>query len=105
MEWGRGGGARKTNVGGFEVKNFNYIYGLLKGNHSMERKIIEYGIIFLHKYKREQSKVISRLLFTFYLQVSRIFGQIEYLHFPNRFSYFFHSYEIMSLGNIHPIPF
>ena len=71
----------------------------------MERKIIENGIIFFHKYKREQSKVISRLLFTFYLQISRTFGQIEYLRFPNRFSDFFHSYEITSLGNIHPIPF
>ena len=31
----------------------------------MESKIIEYGIIVLHKYKVEQTEVISRLLFTF----------------------------------------
>ena len=31
----------------------------------MECKIIEYGIILLHKYKVEQTEVISRLLFTF----------------------------------------
>ena len=33
----------------------------------MESKIIEYGIIFLHKFKLEQTEVISRLLFTFLL--------------------------------------
>ena len=31
----------------------------------MESKIIEYGIILLHKYKVEQTEVISRFLFTF----------------------------------------
>ena len=33
----------------------------------MERKTIEYGIILLHKYKIEQTEVISRLLSTFLL--------------------------------------
>ena len=33
----------------------------------MERKIIEYEIILLHEYKVEQTEVISRLLFTFFL--------------------------------------
>ena len=33
----------------------------------MEGKIIEYGIILLHKYKVEQTEVMSRLLFTFLL--------------------------------------
>ena len=33
----------------------------------MESKIIEYGIILLHKYKVGQTEVISRLLFTFLL--------------------------------------
>ena len=33
----------------------------------MESKIIEYRIILLHKYKVEQTEVISRLLFTFLL--------------------------------------
>ena len=33
----------------------------------MESKIIEYGIFLLHKYKVEQTDVISRLLFTFFL--------------------------------------
>ena len=50
---------------GFEVKNFSYTCSLFKGNHSMENKIIEYGIIF--KYKVEQTEVISRLLLTFFL--------------------------------------
>ena len=33
----------------------------------MEGKIIEYGIILLHKYKVEQTEGISTLLFTFLL--------------------------------------
>ena len=33
----------------------------------MESKIIEYRIILLHKYKVEQTEVISTLLFTFLL--------------------------------------
>ena len=49
------------------MKNFSYTYSLSKGNHSMESKIIKYGIILLHKYKVEQKEVISRLLFTFFL--------------------------------------
>ena len=36
----------------------------------------EYRIILLHKYKVEQAEVISRLLLTFYSQITRIFGQI-----------------------------
>ena len=48
----------------------------------MESKIIEYGIILLHKYKIEQTEVISRLLqySLFYSQITRTFGQIEHLH-------------------------
>ena len=52
---------------------------------------MEYGVILSHKCKAEQTEVISRLLFIFYLQITRTFGQIEHLHFPNTFSYFFHS--------------
>ena len=48
------------------MKNFSYSYSLFKGNHSMESKIIEYGIILLHKYKIEQAEVISILLFIFF---------------------------------------
>ena len=33
--------------------------------HSMENKITEYGIFLSHKYKVEQTEVISRLFFTF----------------------------------------
>ena len=33
----------------------------------MESKIIEYGIILLHKFKAEQTELISRVLFTFLL--------------------------------------
>ena len=51
----------------------------------MEIKIIEYEMILLHKCKVRQTEVISRLLFTFLL--TRNFGQIEHLHFPNKFSY------------------
>ena len=52
---------------GFEVKNFSYTYSLFKGNYCMESKITEYRIILLHKYKVEQTAVISRLLFTLFL--------------------------------------
>ena len=34
----------------------------------MESKIIEYEIFLLHKYKVEQTEVISRLLVTFFLK-------------------------------------
>ena len=54
-------------MGSFEVKSYSYTYSLFKGNHSMESKIIEYGIILLRKYKVEQTEVISRLLFSFLL--------------------------------------
>ena len=33
----------------------------------MESKIIEFGILLLHKYKVEQTELIFRLLFTFLL--------------------------------------
>ena len=52
----------------------------------MESKIIGYEIVLLYKYKVEQTEVISRLLFIFYSQITRTFGQIQQLHFPNRFS-------------------
>ena len=55
----------KTETEVFEVKNFSYTCSLFRGNDSMESKIIEYGIILLHKCKVEQTEVISRLLFTF----------------------------------------
>ena len=71
----------------------------------MECKIIEFGKIILYKYKVEETELIFRLLSTFYSQITRMFGQIEHLHYPNTFSYFFHSYNITSLGNIHPITF
>ena len=81
----------------------------------MESKIMEYGIILLHKYKVEQTEVISRFLFTFlltnykndssdttffhfpntflwravtplrYSQITRTFSQVELFHFPNTF--------------------
>ena len=49
----------KSLDGGFEVKNF--IYDFFKGNHSIESKIIKYGIISLRKFQVEQAEVISRL--------------------------------------------
>ena len=55
----------KNLVRSFEMKSFSYTCGLFKGNNSMESKIIECGM--LHKYKLEQTEVISRLLFTFLL--------------------------------------
>ena len=88
---------------GFEVKNLSYTYSLFKGNHSMESKIIEYGITLLHKSKVEQTEVISRLTFTFLLtNYNNLWSD---LHFPNTFSFFFVSYDITSLENIHPIAF
>ena len=57
----------KTQTKGFEVKNLSSTYSLFKENLSIESKAIEYGIILLHKYKVEQTEVISRLLFTFSL--------------------------------------
>ena len=72
---------------------------------STESKKIEYEIILVHKYKVQQTEVISNLYSLFYSQITRTFGQIEHLHFPNTFSYFLHSYDITSLGNIYPITF
>ena len=71
----------------------------------MESKIIEYGIMLLHKPKVEQTEVISRLIFTFCSHITITFGKIEYLHSPNTFSFFFNNYDITSLENIHPIAF
>ena len=68
----------------------------------MKSKIIECRIILLHKYKLVHTEVISRLLSSLFYH-KRTFGQIEHVHFLNAFSYFFHSYDITSLGNIHPI--
>ena len=71
----------------------------------MENKVIKHGIILLHKYKVEQTEVSLDYYPLFYSQITRAFGQIEHLHFPNTFSYLFHSYDITNLGNIHPITF
>ena len=46
-------------MGNFEVKNFSYTYSLFKGNHSMDGKMIEYGIILLQKYRVDQIEAIS----------------------------------------------
>ena len=84
------------------MKNFSYIYSFLKGKHCMERKIIEYAIKQLHKYKVEQTDYdcYSLLLITSYKKIWS-----EHLHFPNRFLYFFDSYDITSLENIYSIKF
>ena len=87
------------------MKEISYTYSLFKGNHYMESRIIEYETILLDKCKVEQTELISRLIFTFFLQIRRTFHQIEHLHFPGKFSYFFHGYDMMSLGNIYPITF
>ena len=60
----------------------------------MESKIIEFGIILLHKYREQQTEVILTFLLTNYKNVwsDRTFT------FPNTFSYFFQSYDITSLG-------
>ena len=58
--------------------------------------MIEYGIILLYKYKVKQTEVISRLFITFLLTNYK-----NVLHFPNTFSYFFHSYDTQ----VHPITF
>ena len=55
------------------MKNLDYTYNLFKRNHSMGSKIIEHGIILLHKYKLEQTEVISRFLFTLFLTNYKIF--------------------------------
>ena len=68
----------------------------------MESKIIEYGIVLLYKYNVEQTEFLDRYSL-FSSQIRRTFDQIEHLHFPNTFSYFFHAHGITSLGNIHAI--
>ena len=35
------------------MKNFSYAYSLFKGNHSIERKLVEYETILLRKCKVE----------------------------------------------------
>ena len=71
----------------------------------MKSKVTEYGIILLHKPKVEQTEVSLDYYSLFYSQITRTFGEIEDLHFPNAFSYFFYSYDITSLGNIHSVTF
>ena len=61
------GWQKRVGGRGDEVKKFSYTYILFKANNFMESKIIEYGIILLHKYKVEQTELISRFLFTFLL--------------------------------------
>ena len=49
----------------FKKKSFNYTYSLFKQRkYCMESKIIEYGIILLHKHKSEETEVKYRLFFT-----------------------------------------
>ena len=72
----------------------------------MERKLVEYGIILLHKYKVESRQKQSLDGYSlFYSQIAGTFDWIEHLHFHNLFSYFFHSYNVMCLGNICRITF
>ena len=61
----------------------------------MESKIIEYSIILLNKCSTAD-KGNLQIIIHFYSQ---------HLHYPNTLSYFFISYDITSLGNIHPITF
>ena len=56
----------------------------------MESKINEYGTILIHKFKVEQTEVISRLLFTFIIT-----------NYNNVWS----GYDITSSGNLHPMTF
>ena len=42
------------------MKNLIYTYSLFKGKHSMESKIIEYGIILLYIYNVEQTGFLDR---------------------------------------------
>ena len=82
------------------------ISGNPEGNPSMESKIIKFRIILLYKIQGRADR--SNLLdyhSLFYLQTTRTFGQVEHLHFPNTFLYFFHSYDVTSLGNINPITY
>ena len=57
-------------------------------------------MILFNKYNRERTEIIYTILFTFVTHKWQ-----EHLHFPNIFSYFFHSYDITCLENIHPITF
>ena len=77
------------------MENFSYTYSLFKGSYSMESKIIEFSIILLNKCSRAD-KGNLQIIIHFYSQ---------HLHYPNTLSYFFISYDITSLGNIHPITF
>ena len=57
------GGKNEKVDGGFWSENFSCTtYSLFKVSHSIKSKIIECGIILLHKYKLEHTEVISRLL-------------------------------------------
>ena len=51
----------------------------------MESKITEYGIILLHKHKIEQTEVISRLLFTFFLTNYKKVCSDRIVTFPDTF--------------------
>ena len=95
------------------LDHFYIKMGFLKNNDSAcppewyQPPILVLGL--LHKYKTEQKEVISRPLFSFVthkLQEHLVrTGPSEHSHFPNTFSYFFHSYDVMSLEKINPIAF
>ena len=68
-------------MGGFEVKNFSCTDSFFKENYGMENKIIEHGVVVLHKYKVEQIEVISGLLFTFLLaNYKKIWSERTFTH-------------------------
>ena len=86
-------------MGDFDVKNFSYTYILFKGSHCMDSKIIEHGIILLYKGKVEQAESLGCYSLLLLTSCKNIWS--ENLHFPSTLSYLFHSYDIVSLENIH----
>ena len=60
----------------------------------------------LHKYKAEETEVISRLLITFVThKLQKYFVEIFCLKVSNAFWNLFHDYDVKALENIHPIIF
>ena len=95
--------AKRKRLGGFEMKNFSYTYTLFKGNHCIQSKIIEYGIILLRKYKVEQTEeIVISHFFTHklqeYLVRYNIYSFLINFQLPSQLRY--HEYRKYSFNHI-----
>ena len=96
-------GGKNEKTEGFEMKNFSYTYTLFKGNHCIQSKIIEYGIILLRKYKVKQTEEIVIIhFFTHklqeYLVRCNVYSFLINFQLPSQLRY--HDYRKYSFNHI-----